>query len=1230
MVNDASGDGTEDKNTRKRNTRNKNAKNKNTGHEITIDNVGGRWVNWLQKEDMLPAIVPNARIMRFGYKSKWMGDESEGPTRTSVRTISPRLLDALKRKRKDCASRPLIIIAHSYGGLVVLKAICDAYDDRKQWEGIFESIRGLIFFSTPFRGADGMSQADMIRAAQEVCQRAEDIEAEPLHILTPDNELLQTLVDDFQKRVWGHMTQTQMRCLYELQKSNVGGIVKNGSERMAFAVNERSGCLDLSSQVSKRGLERNHFNMNKFAHPEEEDYLVVADAVREMAERALQPPTAEAIPSPPMTTTYDQAQRRRVSYFQGRKKQLEQIRDFFAKAPRDEKRVLILEAMGGQGKTQVALKYCKESRSIYSNIFWVNASSREMAVQSMQRVAQEIGLQIPTDDKSLKNISIVVEALARRKKPWLMVLDNYDDPTGFREIEEFMPHGKLHSFLQFADGLMPVFQDGQGDILVTSRYKGLFELGTIIDIPPMPDDDSVALLLRKSFPRRAGPHEENTRNVACNIVQRLGKLPLAIDHAAAYISYRQIPPEHLSRFLKLYDDRQEEVLQSVPEHFWKYRMTQIEGREEKGREISAFTTWEMSFQLLDNDEGPREDNDEQPREDIEHFLTVSAFLQPNHIGELLFRHYLEQENIPPKWMKIFATFDTDHSKPTSDSDATRVPVQAKASWQQDRFWKIIKKAHSLSLVDSIGESALGEMYLSLHPVICDWLQLRASRESAGKYVLEAANIVAKSMRLFGPVINDTLQARVTLLSHADRCLENDRRFSLEDEKLGQTLESGPVARLFFAFYTQCGRYVLAGELYRNLTIAIKTSLGVDHQLTLATMSNLGRIMSEGGKYKEANIIHREVLSTREELLGKEHPYTLATMYDLAVSLHRMGKYEEAEELFKEVLSSQKEFLGEKHEDTLKTMHGLANLLSRRGKYVEAKELFKEVLSSQKGFLGEKHINTLITIYSLTNLLSCQGKYIEAEELFKKVLSLQKEFLGEKDEDTLTTMYGLANLLCRQGKYIEAEKLLKEVLSSQKELLGETDEGILITMHGLAFLLSRQGKYVEAEKLFKEVLSSQKEFLGEKHIYTLTTMYSLANLLSRQGKFVEAEKLEREALSLSQEVLGGEHPATIMITAGLALILAGSLRFREATVLHERAVSVAERVLGPDHPDTSSIRKNYATLRQEIARQTSASGRKEVDKSSEKDTNQKKKENDARSENNERNEKDNDGRTPEEA
>lgn len=86
-----------------------------------------------------------------------------------------------------------------------------------------------------------MSQADMIRAAQEVCQRAEDIEAEPLHILTPDNELLQTLVDDFQKRVWGHMTQTQMRCLYELQKSNVGGIVKNGSERMVRVAAGKKG-----------------------------------------------------------------------------------------------------------------------------------------------------------------------------------------------------------------------------------------------------------------------------------------------------------------------------------------------------------------------------------------------------------------------------------------------------------------------------------------------------------------------------------------------------------------------------------------------------------------------------------------------------------------------------------------------------------------------------------------------------------------------------------------------------------------------------------------------------------------------------------------------------------------------------------------------------------------------------------------------------------------------------
>jgi hypothetical protein len=55
-----------------------------------------QWANWLTKEDMLPAVAPNARIMRYGYQSQWFG---EGAMRQKASTVANRLLLALRRKR---------------------------------------------------------------------------------------------------------------------------------------------------------------------------------------------------------------------------------------------------------------------------------------------------------------------------------------------------------------------------------------------------------------------------------------------------------------------------------------------------------------------------------------------------------------------------------------------------------------------------------------------------------------------------------------------------------------------------------------------------------------------------------------------------------------------------------------------------------------------------------------------------------------------------------------------------------------------------------------------------------------------------------------------------------------------------------------------------------------------------------------------------------------------------
>lgn len=160
------------------------------------------------------------------------------------------------------------------------QVVSNAYHDSAKWPGILDAIRGIITLGTPFRGADGMSQSEMVQAAAREYSE-EDIETEPIHILDPGNELLQDLLDDFQSRVWANMPQARMACFYELQSTEIGAIVGD-MRRKAFAVQERSGCLDVSERVSKHPLARTHFTLNKFGSPTEEDYLSVVEVVESM------------------------------------------------------------------------------------------------------------------------------------------------------------------------------------------------------------------------------------------------------------------------------------------------------------------------------------------------------------------------------------------------------------------------------------------------------------------------------------------------------------------------------------------------------------------------------------------------------------------------------------------------------------------------------------------------------------------------------------------------------------------------------------------------------------------------------------------------------------------------------------------------------------------------------------------------------------------------------------
>jgi hypothetical protein len=80
-----------------------------------------------------------------------------------------------------------------------------------------------------------------------------------------------------------------------------------------------------------------------------------------------------------------------------------------------------------------------------------------------------------------------------------------------------------------------------------------------------------------------------------------------------------------------------------------------------------------------------------------------------------------------------------------------------------------------------------------------------------------------------------------------------------------------------------GRYVLAEHAWRRAYQAkiSDPAFGSDHPDTLASRSDLGRVLRELGRLEEAEAEYRAVLAARVRVLGSDDPLTLASRSDLA-------------------------------------------------------------------------------------------------------------------------------------------------------------------------------------------------------------------------------------------------------------------------------------------------------------------------------------------------------------
>ncbi|KAM3548309.1 hypothetical protein MY1884_009233 [Beauveria asiatica] len=264
------------------------------------------------------------------------------------------------------------------------------------------------------------------------------------------------------------------------------------------------------------------------------------------------------------------------SRFTGRRATLETIGKMLTANMGSQARVALI-GMGGVGKTEIVRAFIRSPMAIaaFSSVLWVFAQSRTQAIKSFSKLAAALALAQPSASSNPINsapagvtgtaeipeeVSAVLDWMSEEdNQDWLLVIDNLDDLESF-DIEDFLPKVSF------------------GHIIFTSRRTSAGRLGQSINISVMSDSEAVQMLHRCSGAKR--PAQDD---VAMQLTQALGNLPLALDQAAAYIAAQDSSYEHYQDLLR--DGQAELLSQELPRAVWSYQQT-------------VYTTWQMSMSQI--------------------------------------------------------------------------------------------------------------------------------------------------------------------------------------------------------------------------------------------------------------------------------------------------------------------------------------------------------------------------------------------------------------------------------------------------------------------------------------------------------------------------------------------------------------------------------------------------------------------------------------------------------
>ncbi|MCO8269319.1 FxSxx-COOH system tetratricopeptide repeat protein [Actinoplanes sp. TRM 88003] len=652
--------------------------------------------------------------------------------------------------------------------------------------------------------------------------------------------------------------------------------------------------------------------------------------------------------------------------------------------------VYVLYGMGGVGKTTTAIEFAHRNADAYDIGWWVNAEDPTLIPDQLASLARAIGVVSPTD---LVEVALArLFGLLRRRRRWLLIFDNADDPA---RLARFIP-------------------GGEGHVLITSRNPGWSNLATRTEVEVFNRVESIGLLRARVTGLSAGQ--------AGRVAQAVGDLPLAVDQAATLLAD---PSLSVDDYLKLLAQRGSEVL---------------DRGHGAGYPISVAASWTVSFARLHADDPA-----------ALQLLTLLAWLAPEAVPRTL---VTANPSVLPEPLSTTMSDPLRVSDLTRLIQRRSVARSGGDSLTLHRIPAALLRERTSADLMELGGWKTVAVRLLWEAVPKNPADNMASWPIWQSLIAHVLHVCDGDMPPDLDVLHRLLNVAATYV-HARGEPRSalplfERAYTMKSDQLGSDhLESLRSAHDLAHNLREVGDYQRARALGEDTFGRRKRILGDDHLDTLSSAASLANLLRETGDLLTARALNEDTLTRRQRILGHDDPETLNSANSLANDLWQAGEYDRARDLNEDTFARRQRILGRDHPSTMRSANNLASDLRELGAIEAARKLDEDTLTQQRRVLGDDHPDTMRCGTNLAEDLRRLGEHEQARSLDEDTLTRQRRVLGDDHPDTLRSATNLAEDLRRAGLHEQARALDVDTLERRRRLFGDSHPDTLVSARNVA-------------------------------------------------------------------------------------------------------------------------------------------------------------------------------------